>query len=193
MNSYLQSFLPFADTPSQLAQDLERAKVRFQVLTPQKLRSALQTDSRVHCTRLRGRPEVVAALLRYCLSDLVSAAAASAGPGPVDTSQSEYQERRNFAQLRGCPLLVMADGRAACFPQVGVPGEEPVYTAPLSLLATLNPAVRGSLLHCSALSSSAMFQNPIFRDTLQIKALSTSFIRVNYYFLCLDFGVVGLS
>jgi hypothetical protein len=169
--------MPFADVPSQVAKDFTKAKIRIQVLTPEKLRTELQVDSHVHCSRLRGRHEVVSAMLKYCLSDLTMGGADSVG-----ASQSEYQQRRSFAMLKGCPLLIMADGQTACFPKDGFVGfgrSEPVYVAPLTLHIILNPSIRGALLHPTALSDvSGVFDNPIFKDTLNIKDVSTLFIRV---------------
>lgn len=182
VNEYLQSFIPFADIPSQVAKDFTRAKIRFQALTPEKLRVDLQLDSHVHCSRLRGRHEVVSAMLKYCLSDLTVDDAVD-----NEVSQSEYQRRRNFALLKGCPLLIMADNQTACFPKEGFVGfgrGDPIYVAPLSLHAILNPLIRGALLHPTALSNAShFFENPIFKDTLQIKDMSTAFIRVRQ---CLD-------
>lgn len=166
-----------------MAKDFVEAKVRFQALTPQKLRADLQIDSHVHCSRLRGRHEVVFAMLKYCLSDLVV-------DGTVDSeaSQNEYQQRRNFALLKGCPLLIMADNKIACFPKDGFAGYgrgDPVHIAPLSLHAILNPSIRGSLLHPTALNGISNFlENPICKDTLQIKDMSTSFIKVRKQCMC---------
>jgi hypothetical protein len=177
----MQSFMPFADIPSQIAKDFAQAKIRFQALTPDKLRVDLQHDSHVHCTRLRGRHEVVSSMLKYCLTDLVRGEDTSATTSEEE-APSEYQQRRNFAMLKGCPLLIMADGQTACFPKDGFVGfgrDQPVHIAPLTLHAILHPAARASLLHPTALSDvPILFQNPIFKDTLQIKDISTPFIRV---------------
>lgn len=172
--------MPFADVPTQIAQDFSQAKIRFQALTPHRLRTDLQQDSQVHCTRLRGRHEIVSSLLKYCLTDLGGGVES---PGSSEeASQSEYQLRRNATMLKGCPLLLMADGQTACFPKDGFVGfgrELPVYVAPLTLHGLLDPAVRGTLLHPTALSDVPQLQNPIFKDSLQIKDISTSYIRVS--------------
>jgi hypothetical protein len=183
----MQSFMPFADIPSQIAQDFSQAKIRYNALSPEKLRVDLQHDSHVHCTRLRGRHEVVSALLKYCLSDLVSTSTTTSGSTSQEPPPSEYQQRRNFAMLKGCPLLIMADGQTACFPKDGFVGfgrDEPVHIAPLTLHAILSPAIRAALVHPTALSDiPTVFQNPIFKDTLQIKDISTPFIRVSKLFV----------
>ena len=123
-------------------------------------------------------------MLKYCLTDLVVSAADSLnGSEEISQNGSEYQQRRNFSMLKGCPLLLMADGQTACFPKeagfAGFGGDSPVHMAPLSLHIVLDPAVRGTLLHPTALRDIPVLnQSPLFKDTLRIKDLSTSFIRV---------------
>ena len=177
MNTYLQSFIPFADVPSQITKDFARAKVRFDPLTPDRLRIELKRDSHVHCSRLHGRHEVVSAMLKFCLSDIIDDVTND------ESSLSEYQQRRNFLVMEGCPLLSMANGQTCCFPRERVGSlrdGDPVYLASLSLHAIMNPAVRGALIHPTAFNDVPLaLENSVFKDALQMKDVSTAFIHVS--------------
>lgn len=175
--------MPFADVPSIIAKDFTQANVLFQELTPAKLRADLQHDSLVHCTRLRGRHDVVSSLLKICLADIaVTRANAGGSEEGVGSAPLAYQQRRGFSSLKGCPLLILANGHTACFPKDGFGGyggDQPVHIAPLSLHSVLHPDIRGSLLHPTALNDFPILtKDDAFKDTLLVKDMSASFIQV---------------
>eukprot|EP01041_Mallomonas_annulata_P005114 gene5114-10234_t len=99
---YLQDLLPIAVTPAQVGKDLlshpNGQSLGVRTLSPAVLRETLRRNITGHCEKLRGKPELLIPMLRFCISD---------APRPEETSE---HRRRYFRDLAGCPLLPTADG-----------------------------------------------------------------------------------
>lgn len=160
--------MPFADVPAQIARDFQGLNISLAYLTPTRLRDALRTDGRVHCSRLAGRYEVVLPLLQFCVSDMAS-----------EDASGEFVRRKKYRELAACPLLPMANEEIHCFPSS--PRDQIVMATPV--MHAVMPLLKGIFMHPTALQDiDIICRNDLLKETLHIEHMTTQFIKVKVIF-----------
>lgn len=67
---YLQSFINLSEVPPQIAKDMILCQVKFNSLSPAKLREFIKPDRQRHCMKLKNQYHILLPILRYVISDL---------------------------------------------------------------------------------------------------------------------------
>ena len=169
VQTFLQSILPLALTPSQVAADLASARVSTQCLSPARLRDFLRKDGSDLRVRLAGKPDLVLQLLKYALADAERALKG------IEGGQGEFHMRKLFREVGGTPLLPMADGSVRSFPKSA---REAAVLAP-PILHALLPQLKAQFVDPRALAHIAALSDPLFLDCVFISKFNASVLQDN--------------